>query len=268
MSMQIFYTFSSIEQHQTITADTKKETSHNIFYRSMNEVGIAIKDFAWLHRNLLSVDSAKILTAFTPLYLITRAADDPVQQFFYDPLHHKNINQMPRKFSKGIEKTVSVIVFSGAGLALFVPDKRLRTTSRLFALGLFSGLVLKDVAKIAKTNANLRPWHEQFSSVQRSHGGFPSGHMFEMVFMTMTYGLEYGLKAWIPLGLCSTAMAIVSVTANRHYASQVVAGTALGVVYGMAAHKRVAAFLRADECTIDITTDKSGNPAISVTYNF
>lgn len=225
------------------------------------------KDAVWFHRNLFSIDSAKICTAATPLYLTARWIDNPIQEIFYDPCLHKNIHQIPSNVVFCIEKTVSASVFAIASLSLIVPNKRFRTTSRLFAIGLISGLYLKDFAKKAKTHANIRPWHEQFSSEKRSYGGFPSGHMFEITCMTVVFGLEYGLKAWLPLGIISAAMALASVTSNRHYTSQVVAGSALGIVYGIAAYKRIDQ-LQSRTLAFSINSDRNGVPALTCSYAF
>lgn len=238
----------------------------NPFFWGCGQIREWVIDFAWLHRNLFSIDSAKICTACTPLYLITRYSDNPLQDNFYDPVLHKNMHQLPSCVVTGIEKTVSASVFAVASFSLFVPDMRLRTTSRLFAIGLISGLFLKDTLKKAKTNANIRPWHEKFSKTQRAHGGFPSGHMFEITCMTVVFGLEYGLKAWIPLSFVSTAMALASISSNRHYISQVVAGAALGTLYGVAAYKRLDVLM--SDFFFTINADTRGNPSLMVTYLF
>ena len=91
--------------------------------------------------------------------------------------------------------------------------------------------------------------------------------MFEAAYMTTVYGLQYGIKAGIPLGIFSSAMLGMSIACNRHYTSQTVAGIALGVIYGVAAHQLIERKL-IEETSIDFCYDSRGLPNIRLAYYF
>jgi hypothetical protein len=225
------------------------------------------RDVADLHINLLSVTSAKILTAAVPFYVTTRLVDHDVHKNFYDSACHKNINQVNEHACNAVEKGAFVGVVACSSLAFLASDEELRITSRIFMLGAITGLWAKNVIKHGQFHGGLRPWNEHFSSEKQSCGGFPSGHMFEASYMLTVYGLEYGRKAAIPLGLFAAAMFGVSISCNRHYVSQLVAGTAFGALYGFAAHKTIQKRL-AERCSLDFCMANGGAPAVRLSWNF
>jgi len=236
-------------------------------HRMMEGTSEVMKETVELHRNLFSVESVRILTACAPLYVTARSVDHKLHAKFYDEKLHKNVNQPNAAACEAVEKGAIIGVVGLSSLAFFSSDEELRITSRIFAIGAASGLCAKNVIKKMRFKAGLRPWHEDFSSKERSYGGFPSGHMFEAAYMTTVYGLQYGLKAGIPLGIFSSAMLGMSIACNRHYASQTVAGVALGVMYGLAAHQLIERKI-VEETSIDFCSDDRGLPAVRLAYYF
>lgn len=235
--------------------------------RLMEGTADVIKETIELHRNIFSIETASILTAFAPAYVTTRSIDHKVHEKFYDRKFHKNLNQPDENLCNAIEKGAVIGVAGLSSFAFFSSDEQLRITSRIFAIGAVSGLFAKNVIKKIHFEAGLRPWNEHFSSEKRAYGGFPSGHMFEAAYMTTVWGLQYGIKAGIPLGIFSSAMLGMSVACNRHYTSQTIAGVALGVIYGVAAHQLIERKL-VEESSIDFCYDSRGLPNIRFAYYF
>ncbi|HEX2977868.1 MAG TPA: phosphatase PAP2 family protein [Candidatus Babeliales bacterium] len=224
-----------------------------------------LKETVYLYRSLFTIDTVKVIVGTVPFYLSARMIDESFQTHFYDRSCHKNRRQFNCGFIEAVEKTA----FAGSVLlstfSLWAPDEHVRRTSRLFFVGVVTGLCFKDVVKCAKTNANLRPWNEHFSCKQRAHGGFPSGHMFEASYMMTVWGLEYGIRAWVPLGTFAALMFAVSVNANRHYLSQTIAGTSLGVIFGLATQKAIA-YSANQSWSVDVTCND--RIALNVGYRF
>ncbi|OQA35639.1 MAG: PAP2 superfamily protein [Candidatus Dependentiae bacterium ADurb.Bin331] len=240
----ILFLVCLIFNNQTAAVNyTKLSTGYerdSLSYKSMYYFSNWCKEFVYIQWNLFSVDSIKVITAALPFYLSSRMIDEELHAHFYDRENHKNRRQIPSGFVNAIEKgSFAAVLFCGS-FCIWSPNYHVRTVSRMFTMGVVSGLYAKDLIKCAKTNVNLRPWNEHFSKHKRAHGGFPSGHMFEVSCLATTYGLEFGKRAWIPLGLFTGLVFAVSVNANRHYISQVFAGAALGAIYGIAIHKAIA----------------------------
>ncbi len=214
-------------------------TLKEVPYRFVRCAATLVEEAIRLNLNLVSLDTVKVFTAFVPFYLVTRMADAQVHNNFYDISCHKNINQMPNAVINTINKGCDLGIVLLSSLALFAWDEKLRLTARIFGIGALSALYAKDFVKKIEVKSCLRPWNEHFSSKKQSFGGFPSGHMIEATYMLTVWGLQYGLKAAIPLGLFAGLSFGVLVGSNRHYASQAVAGAGFGVAFGLAAHKLI-----------------------------
>jgi len=245
----------------------QKKKKDRLSYRFVNGVGNLLEEAVLLNRNLLSIDTVKVFTAFTPLYIATRMADHPLHEKFYDEHHHKNKNQMPETFVKVINKGGDVGIIGLTSLTFFASDERLRLTARIFGIGAASALLAKDIVKKMRVKACIRPFNEKFSNKKHAYGGFPSGHMIEASYMFTLWGLQYGLKAAIPLGLFAGLSFGVLVSSNRHYISQVIAGAGFGVAYGLAANTLINTKI-AETITFDFCYDERKLPTISLAYHF
>lgn len=128
---------------------------------------------------------------------------------------------------------------------------------------------VKDILKKSKCDANLRPHHETLSPHKRVCGGFPSGHIAGATYIAVLYGLQFGPKAAIPLGLLSTFIGSVFLSCNRHYASQLVAGAALGSIYALAVNKVINTKLYCcEDMSIGCDFSDQYGPAITVSWKF
>lgn len=84
-----------IKKNIYITKCIKKE---RLMHRTAHFFGEIIVDALMLNINVFSIDSVKVITAFTPAYLISRMFDERVQENFHDRMQHKNIYQLPKKY--------------------------------------------------------------------------------------------------------------------------------------------------------------------------
>lgn len=230
-------------------------------------LGNAVMDALWLHRYIFSSTSACIATGFLPFYLTARTIDEDVQSRFYDSLRHKNVEQLPSTCHKIAKSGIAIPMIGLSSLMFFAHDEDLRTTARVYAIGLPFVHSGKDAIKAIKTKACLRPWHESFSCEKRSSGGFPSGHMANVAYTATLFGMRHGLKFGVPLGLFSAFVLVDFVNCNRHYISQLIAGAGLGMVYAFAANKVVERHITPN-FTCCLRTCNNGAPGISLAYKF
>lgn len=234
----------------------------------------AVKDVVRLHRYIFDWDTFKIIATTFPAYMLARMFDEDVQRGFYHghctKRCHKNINQAPRWCAELSEYSLAmpIVVMFGS---LFVGSEELRTTSWVFLLGVPFVIFGKDVFKKLRFDAAQRPWSENFDSHERSYGGFPSGHIAEISYVTALYGLRFGVRAAGPLAVAGTFVGISFLNCNRHYLSQLIAGVGIGTLFAFAANKvveRKLAYASKSNLSLGIDLNSKGNPSMSVGWNF
>lgn len=233
------------------------------------------QDIVGINLNIVSFSTFKIFVSMFPFVLVGRMVDGRLQSCFYDRVHHKNICQLDdacRMFAK--HSLVFPCCLAGA-LSCAARDDDVKETSRMFIKGLpfvmlVSNLIKKfDVCIVGK--GCLRPWNEHFSRVKRSRGGFPSGHLATVSYAATLYGVRFGPKWGVPLGLLTAAVGVSFLNCNRHYISQILAGIGLGAMYGVAASKQVDFRLakKYDTCLCtELDVDQRGCPALKVGVSF
>ncbi len=224
-------------------------------------------DAGSLLKNLFSVSSAKVITSFIPLYVLSRVHDEKIQANFYDPSNHKNINQFPKHCHSIAHYGIGFPIVALSSLAFFANDEDLRLTGRMFAIGLPFVHSGKDIIKKLRFKSCLRPWHENFDRHHRSSGGFPSGHMANVMFMASLFGMRHGPAWGVSLGLFAGFVFVDFVNCNRHYFSQLVAGAGLGLIFALAASKVVDKKL-SERCSFSCNVDAQGNSCAQLCYRF
>lgn len=252
----------------SITTTARDENCYHSFGYKVNRFfGEVVIDALDLQVNLFSLTSAKILTAITPFYLGSRFIDETVQCHFYDPAHHKNINQLPKACHSLAKGLIGIPMVALSSLAVLAPTEDLRMTARMFIIGLPFVHWGKNLLKTFDAKICLRPWHEDFSCKKRSRGGFPSGHMANVTYMTALFGMRHGAKFAVPLGLLATFVCVDFCNCNRHYLSQLVAGTGLGLLYAFAANAVVEKRLSC--CfAVNMDLDEKGRANLGISYQF
>ncbi len=189
--------------------------------------------------NLFSTDTLKVAAGFLPVYLVSRKSDEKIHNCFYDRRHHLNLHQPPKFFHTFADLGVGIPMGAIAMAAIFSKDPDLRTTSWMLVFSLPYTWLARTLIKKIKLDCCLRPWNQNFDANKRSYGGFPSGHMIEMAYMTTLFSMRFGARWGWPLGVLSAFVFSEFLVCNRHYLSQLVAGVAAGVMFAVAADKAV-----------------------------
>lgn len=228
-----------------------------------------ISDMVYFNKYLfVSADTYKILMVSSPFYMAGRAADKPTHEYFYDKDTHRNIHQIAPVFKYSVDPLMGVSITTLL-LLQFLPslDEHTRKVSEVFLAALPFLSLYKDVLKTLHFKGALRPRNQCFSAFRTYYGGFPSGHMWEVTFMAYLFGAELGIDYAVPLGAFATLVAVQSVAINRHTISQVVAGAALGVIFGVASQKVVHRALHRDS-SCGILVNKSGGVSFTFEKTF
>jgi hypothetical protein len=257
----------SILTHLTAIPHTVGHQEKQVSHKAVHFINNIIVDAIALQWNLFSTTSVKIITGCLPWYLYARQMDERIQSNFYDAASHKNYNQLPKQCHSIAKNAVAIPMIGLSSLALFSRDEDIRTTARLFAIGLPFVHSGKDAIKQWRSTCCLRPWHEDFSSKKRSSGGFPSGHMANVTYMTALFGMRFGPRWGIPLGLFSTFVFVDFINCNRHYLSQMIAGVGLGLLYAYAANNVIENKLE-HPWSLSIHPGGCGLPVARVSYKF
>jgi hypothetical protein len=225
------------------------------------------REVVGIHCNLVSWDTLAIFSTAFPLFIGARMIDEDLQCCFYDRAHHKNLRQFPPWCHDTANWAISVPIAILALQTLFDSSIEYCETNKTFLIGVIFVVSGKVLLKKLDFDFCLRPWHEKFSCKKRSSGGFPSGHMAEVTYITLLYGLRYGAKFVIPFGLLAAGVGITFLNCNRHYLSQLVGGAAFGAMYALAAHKFVDQKLFKNfSCAL--SCNESGSPSIGFRYSF
>ncbi len=258
--------FSAQPEGDNRESRCKKIFTPKYFNRGLHTV---LDDAFGVVGNLFCRDTLKIITGALPIYLLSRMQDERIQRsFFYDRKHHKNLCEHHSFFYHLADEGVAIPFSAALGAFLFSKNCDLHTTSRVFLISLPITWATRSAMKEIKVDCCLRPWNQHFSSKHRSFGGFPSGHMLEMAYMTTLYGIRFGPKWGVPLGLYSAFIFSEFLVCNRHYLSQLVAGTALGVAFAYSANKTIERDLKKNSWDFDVSCDRCGNPNLKVCYKF
>lgn len=233
------------------------------------------KDILNIHKNIFHWDTFKTIIGAFPLYVFTRMFDTNLQKKFYHGQckHgcHTDRHQAPRWCKKLSQFGLGVPIVILGGAAFVGKTEELRVTGRVFLTGMPFVVFGKDVFKKIRFHGAERPWCGRFSSKERAFGGFPSGHMAEITYMTVLYGLRYGPRAAGPLAVFGSFLGATFINCNRHYVSQIVAGAGIGTIFAMAANKVIDARLNTSKnyhMNLSLEADERGTPAVKVGCRF
>ncbi len=242
------------------------------YSKPVNLFASILKDVFEIHINLATFDFFRIVGAVFPAFVALRMHDEKIHSHFYDADHHKNKNQCVFLNHFVAQEAIAIPILALASLSVFSHDEDLRATSRVFAIGMPFVLIAKDIIKQIRFKAAYRPYCEYFPKKPKHVcGGFPSGHMAEMGYMTVLYSMRHGVKFAVPLTALSIYVGATFVSCNRHYASQIAAGAGLGALYAVAASHVIDAKLehnRLKQFEMGMDTTSNGNPALSFNYSY
>jgi len=227
-----------------------------------------IKDAFFLNVNLFSWDTYKVVVGMFPLFIGARMVDRRIQDYFFCHESFKNCNQLPHWCHEVARLGLAIPIVALGSQAFLSHDPDWAISGRILLIGMPFVIFGKDLFKRIEIECSLRPWHDHFCKDGKRHGGgFPSGHMAEIMYMTVLYGIRFGPKVAIPLSIYATALGAIFINCNRHYLSQLIAGAALGAVYACAASRLVDSKIAHNMC-ISLATDSQGAPGLNISYDF
>jgi membrane-associated phospholipid phosphatase len=224
-------------------------------------------EIAGIHKYLFDWDTLKILALTFPLFVGARMIDEKLQRCFYDFHTHKNKHNAPRWCHDIAEFSVAIPIIFCALEAVLARDDEFREACRTYFVGMPFVISGKDLIKSLEFDSCLRPWNGKFGCECRSSGGFPSGHLAEATYAAVIFGLRYGPVCAIPLGGLAVAIGATFIVCNRHYSSQLIAGAALGAMYGIAAHKFIDEKMRL-KYQMSVSVNEYGGPNFNFSYHF
>lgn len=198
--------------------------------------------------------SKKNWSTFGKFALITGAlafADEPVQRFALDLRNHnkgvRNIGKVVTNFG-GLYEAYTLGAFGAYGF-LFKKEK-MQTTTLLAVQSYVTGVVVETVLKTLSGRQRPSAFNPNqveaeptflgpFKKISDAQGNnlnsaFPSGHTTVAFAAATVYAMEYRDKPWVPV-LCYASASLIGlsrITENKHWATDVFVGAALGYVTG------------------------------------
>ncbi len=178
-------------------------------------------------------------------------ADEPIQRAATD-LRNKNPNvHSVGKFISNFGGAYEVYTHSGFELYdILFKSTKVKTTTLLATQAVITGALVESVIKTisGRTRPNYyspdviaRPTFKgPFANTskdyngKRSNSSFPSGHTTVAFAAATVFAVEYRNKPYIPIIAysASTLIALSRITENKHWATDIVAGAALGYLTG------------------------------------
>jgi len=180
-----------------------------------------------LHNGLQSLTSPGSLRALVVGGLLTGLAtrydDHSGTAFDKPPFGESALMEMGDNFGNG--KYLMAASATTWGTGLLFHSEELKTTGRTLVLGLATDvLVVTSVKLLARRE---RPDGSDFHS-------FPSGHTSGAFTASTVLSRRYGWKIGAPAYALATLTAMDRMEDRKHFASDVVAGAALGIIIGRA----------------------------------
>lgn len=232
-------------------------------------LGGLAEDVIKINLGIFSWDSFKIFITTAPFYVGARMIDEKLHNCFFDHKSKRNRNE-PAQWSKEVARlSIGVPIALLGTQAFFSRNDDMQMTSQIFLTGIPFVLIAKDVIKQLDFDLCKRPFHEKFAKEQRKFGGFPSGHLAEATYTAVLYGMRYGPNFAVPLGSIAAFVAIIFLSSNRHYLSQMVAGAGFGAMYALSANKLIDSKLaKKRDLQLGLETNDQGQLAMKLSMKF
>lgn len=239
------------------------------FQDTKDVIAETLQTIITLHTNLISWDTFRLVVTVFPFFILSRMHDKGLHSCFYHHKHHKNKDQMPHFFFELSEVGIGVPIILLGSYALYGRTAETRKVGRTFLTAMPFVIFGKDILKMLDYDFCKRPWNEKFSRHHQAHGGFPSGHMAQAVYMASFFGMEYGPSHAIPLGIFAGIVGITFINCNRHYLSQIVAGAAWGGMFAISSHKIMEKYnAKRKNIELGLGVNDYGGAAMALSYKF
>jgi len=209
----------------------------SLSYNLFDNLKHVVLDLIEINISLLSSKTFYTLGLATPLYLSALSIDTRLHYLFYDQKAHRNIRQL-ELFNSVLNRQMSDNLLANfiilSSLGIFSDNKNFQDIGYKLMLGLCSMGLVKKIIKLINWDGALRPNNQYFIHGEKYYGGFPSGHLMTMSYLNTIWIQQFGLKDSSLLILATTYMFVDYLVQNRHYISQLIAGSAIGIIYGCA----------------------------------
>lgn len=178
-------------------------------------------------------------------------ADRPLQRFALDLRNANSSLQNTSRLITNFGGAYEAYTLGALGAyGLLFKNKKMQTTTLLAVQSYITGAAVQAVVKQltgrqrpAALNRNQVEGDPSFlgpfkiirdAQGRRLNGSFPSGHTAVAFAAATVYALEYKNKHWIPIFAYSAAslIGLSRITENKHWATDVLAGAALGYLTG------------------------------------
>jgi len=236
-------TFGSRSQNPTQVTLVYSNAIHHFVDCCCAQLISTLTYLVTLHQNLVSFDGLLALAVMIYAVYLLRSSgvDRYIHCLFYDKDTHTNIHQLPEWVSILGRFGFKALRLYCIGLVLFCGDVRIPELL-LIQGSLWLGIlkrIVKMVTDECKLETAIRPRNERFDHKALYYGGTPSGHMCQIAFGLWLFWYHYGLNYYLTIfSLCQYLVATVYVvSSNRHFLSQTIAGTSLGVIFAIAITK-------------------------------
>jgi membrane-associated phospholipid phosphatase len=173
--------------------------------------------------------------------IVAYTQDEKIQKYFVSHQTSTAANLSKYIFEPfGNGKGTCVIIGSLYATGWLLKDKRLAGTSltaaKAFGVSSVGTLIIKQLTHRHRPYQDEIPdqsnWDGPFSSIE--YTSFPSGHSTAAFSLATVFAMEYSSTIWVPAlaYTLATGTAISRLYDNKHWASDVVIGSAIGFVTG------------------------------------
>jgi membrane-associated PAP2 superfamily phosphatase len=209
-------------------------------------------------------------------------ADEPVQEFCLDMRKHRAVRNISSRITNlGAQYEGITLVALGTYGFLFKSEK-IQTTTLLATQAYITSSLMQ--AMIKKITGRQRPsyydpieqeaepkfhgpFHEPFKDANGSNmsSSFPSGHATLAFAAATVYALEFKDRPLVPIISYTTAslIGLSRITQNRHWATDILAGAALGYLIGRQVVNNYHRYVKLQE-----SKQKKNSLSFSLQYNY
>lgn len=198
-----------------------------------------LKDSIEINKNLISKDNLKICLIISPFYFTSLYIDKYINYLFYDKNLNSNIRQITDLKFYNFDISNILLTNSILTTTCYVLSNNLKYNiigTELF-LGLFFMGITKNIVKLFKWSKSIRPLNHNFTKKNIYYGGFPSGHLATISYISYIWYNQFGYESSLPLFFTFGYTFFDYLIKNRHYLSQILAGIGLGLIYGNTINK-------------------------------
>jgi len=212
-----------------ISAPPIKESDAAVFSKPFAWQLLADQKYIWTSHLLIKASDAKWLLPLAGVTALAFKQDNEISHHFDDK---PSLQRNSLKVSNAGPISKFSVPATFLLLGKFTGNTRVADTGRrTLQAGLYSTLVIQGLKQV--TNRK-RPYVGGDGGFWNGGNSFPSGHSAEAWALAKVVSDEYSDRPFVKVGMYSfaTAVSLSRMTAQRHYASDVLVGSAIGYLVG------------------------------------